>query len=116
MTRKNNTTPANVPFTGGGIIRIPRKPGGVAVYSFPTENGLMLDVPERYYIVLTPDGKFGKMDAPTFIANFEEKDDNAAVLDFSEKRLFEKMNKLFGKNFQRRFTSRKIKLWIRKHI
>lgn len=91
-------------FTGGGIIRIPRNPGGVAVYSFPTENGLMLDVPERYYIVLTPDGKFGKIDAPTFIANFEGKDDNAAVLDFAEKRLFEKMNKLFGRNFQCRFS------------
>lgn len=90
-------------FTGGGIIQIPRTPGGLAVYSFPTENGVMLDVPEGNFIVLAPDGKFGKMDMQTFMANFEEKDANTAGLTFDEKRLFEKMNKLFGKNFQMRF-------------
>lgn len=90
-------------FTGGGTMQIPRTPGGLAVYSFQTENGVMLDVPEENYIVLTPDGKFGKMDMQTFMANFEEKDANTAGLTFDEKRLFEKMNKLFGKNFQMRF-------------
>lgn len=90
-------------FTGGGTMQIPRTPGGLAVYSFPTENGVMLDVPEGNFIVLTPDGKFGKMDMKTFMANFEEKDANTAGLTFDEKRLFEKMNKLFGKNFQMRF-------------
>lgn len=90
-------------FTGGGIMQIPRTPGGLAVYSFPTENSVMLDVPEGNFIVLTPDGKFGKMDMQTFMANFEEKDANTAGLTFDEKRLFEKMNKLFGKNFQMRF-------------
>lgn len=90
-------------FTGGGTMQIPRTPGGLAVYSFPTENGVMLDVPEGNFIVLTPDGKFGKMDMQTFMANFEEKDANTAGLTFDEKRLFEKMNKLFGKNFQMRF-------------
>ena len=90
-------------FTGGGTMEIPRTPGGLAVYSFPTENGVMLDVPEGNFIVLTPDGKFGKMDMQTFMANFEEKDANTAGLNFDEKRLFEKMNKLFGKNFQMRF-------------
>lgn len=91
-------------FTGGGTMQIPRTPGGLAVYSFPTENGVMLDVPEGNFIVLTPDGKFGKMDMQTFMANFEEKDANTAGLTFDEKRLFEKMNKLFGKNFQMRFS------------
>ena len=91
-------------FTGGGTMQIPRTPGGLAVYSFPTENGVMLDVPEGNFIVLTPDGKFGKMDMQTFMANFEEKDANSAGLTFGEKRLFEKMNKLFGKNFQNRFS------------
>lgn len=43
------------------------------------------------------------MDMQTFMANFEEKDANTAGLTFDEKRLFEKMNKLFGKNFQMRF-------------
>lgn len=90
-------------FTGGGTMQIPRTPGGLAIYSFPTENGVMLDVPEGNFIVLTPDGKFGKMDIQTFMANFEEKDANTAGLTFDEKRLFEKMNKLFGKNFQMRF-------------
>lgn len=92
-----------IDFTGGGTMQIPRTPGGLAVYSFPTENGVMLDVPEGNFIVLTPDGKFGKMDMQTFMANFEEKDANTAGLTFDEKRLFEKMNKLFGKNFQMRF-------------
>lgn len=72
-------------FTGGGIMQIPRRPGGLAVYSFPTENGVMLDVPEGNFIVLTPDGKFGKMDMQTFMANFEEKDANTAGLTFDEK-------------------------------
>lgn len=90
-------------FTGGGTMQIPRTPGGLAVYSFPTENGVMLDVPEGNFIVLAPDGKFGKMDMQMFMANFEEKDANTAGLTFDEKRLFEKMNKLFGKNFQMRF-------------
>lgn len=88
-------------FTGGGIMQIPRTPGGLAVYSFPTENGVMLDVPEGNFIVLTQNGKFGKMDMQTFMANFEEKDANTAGLTFDEKRLFEKMNKLFGKNIEK---------------
>lgn len=89
-------------FTGGGTMQIPRTPGGLAVYSFPTENGVMLDVPEGNFIVLTPDGKFGKMDMQTFMDNFEEKDANTAGLTFDEKRLFEKMNKLFGRNIEKR--------------
>lgn len=89
-------------FTGGGIMQIPRTPGDLAVYSFPTENGVMLDVPEGNFIVLTQDGKFGKMDMQTFMANFEEKDANTARLNFDEKRLFEKMNKLFGRNIEKR--------------
>lgn len=91
-----------IDFTGGGTMEIPRTPGGLAVYSFPTENGVMLDVPEGNFIVLAPDGKFGKMDMQTFMANFEEKDANTAGLTFDEKRLFEKMNKLFGKNIEKR--------------
>ena len=91
-----------IDFTGGGTMQIPRTPGGLAVYTFPTENGVMLDIPEGNFIVLTPDGKFGKMDMQTFMANFEEKDANTAGLTFDEKRLFEKMNKLFGKNIEKR--------------
>lgn len=61
-------------FTGGGTMQIPRTPGGLAVYSFPTENGVMLDVPEGYFIVLMPDGKFAKMGRKDFEAEFEPKD------------------------------------------
>lgn len=88
-------------FTGSGNAdsENARRFGG---YSFPTENGVMLDVPEGNFIVLTPDGKFGKMDMQTFMANFEEKDANTAGLNFDEKRLFEKMNKLFGRNIEKR--------------
>lgn len=89
-------------FTGGGTMQIPITPGGLAVYSFPTENGVMLDVPEGNFIVLAPDGKFGKMDMQTFMANFEEKDAKYRRLNFDEKRLFEKMNKLFGRNIEKR--------------
>lgn len=74
-----------IDFTGGGTMEIPRTPGGLAVYSFPTENGVMLDVPEGNFIVLAPDEKFGKMDMQTFMANFEEKDANTAGLNFDEK-------------------------------
>lgn len=91
-------------FTGGGTMKIPRTPGGVAIYSFPTENGVIMDVPEGWAIVRFPDGRFGKMDSKTFIDNFEGKEENDAVLTYSEKRLFEKMNKLFGRNFQNRFS------------
>lgn len=91
-------------FTGGGTMTIPRKPGGVAIYSFPNEHGVLFDVPENWVVVRFPGGTFGKMDYKTFIANFEEKDENTAVLSFDEKRLFDKMNSLFGKNMQRRFS------------
>lgn len=63
-------------FTGGGTMTIPRKPGGVAIYSFPNERGVLFDVPENWVVVRFPGGTFGKMDYKTFIANFEEKDEN----------------------------------------
>lgn len=44
------------------------------------------------------------MDYKTFAEEFEEKEGNNPVLSFSEKRLFAKMNNLFGKNIQRRFS------------
>lgn len=60
-------------FTGGGTMQIPRTPGGLAVYSFPTENGVLLDVPEYWYIVRYPDGRFAKMERKDFEAEFEPK-------------------------------------------
>lgn len=93
-----------IDFTGGGTMEIPRKPGGIAQYSFVTENGVIMSVPERWAVVRFPDGRFGKMDYKTFVEEFEEKEENNPVLSFSEKRLFAKMNNLFGKNIQRRFS------------
>lgn len=93
-----------IDFTGGGTMEIPRKPGGIALYSFITENGVIMSVPERWAVVRFPDGRFGKMDYKTFVEEFEEKEGNNPVLSFSEKRLFAKMNNLFGKNIQNRFS------------
>jgi hypothetical protein len=93
-----------IDFTGGGTMEIPRKPGGIGLYSFITENGVIMSVPERWAVVRFPDGRFGKMDYKTFVEEFEEKEENNHVLSFSEKRLFAKMNNLFGKNIQSRFS------------
>lgn len=64
-----------IDFTGGGTMEIPRKPGGIAQYSFVTENGVIMSVPERWAVVRFPDGRFGKMDYKTFVEEFEEKED-----------------------------------------
>lgn len=90
-------------FTGGGTMQIQGMPDGFAVYSFRDKGGAMMDVPEGYYIVLAPGGKFVKMDIDYFRDSFEEKNTGIAVLPFDEKRLLDKMNELFGKNFQRIF-------------
>lgn len=91
-------------FTGGGTMEIPRNPGGIGLYSFITENGVIMSVPERWVVVRFPDGRFGKIDDKTFVEEFEEKEENNPVLSFSEKRLFAKMNNLFGKNIKSRFS------------
>lgn len=93
-----------IDFTGGGTMKIPRKLGGIGLYSFITENGVIMSVPEKWAVVRFPDGRFGKMDYKTFVEEFEEKGENNPVLSFSEKRLFAKMNNLFGKNIQSRFS------------
>lgn len=93
-----------IDFTGGGTMEIPRKPGGIGLYSFLTENGVIMSVPERWAVIRFPDGRFGKMEYKEFVETFEEKDENKPVLSFNEKRLFAKMNSLFGKDLQQRFS------------
>lgn len=93
-----------IDFTGGGTMEIPRKPGGIGLYSFLTENGVIMSVPERWAVIRFPDGRFGKMEYKEFVETFEEKDENKPVLSFNEKRLFAKMNSLFGKDLQKRFS------------
>lgn len=63
-----------IEFTGGGTMTIPRTPGDIAIYSFPTENGVMMDVPENWYIIRYPDGRFAKMGIKEFNKGFEPKD------------------------------------------
>lgn len=93
-----------IDFTGGGTMEIPRNPGGIGLYSFITENGVIMSVPERWAVVRFLDGRFGKMDYKTFVEEFEEKDENTAMLSFDEKKLLDKMNSLFGKNLRRRLS------------
>lgn len=93
-----------IDFTGGGTMEIPRKPGGIGLYSFLTENGVIMSVPERWAVIRFPDGRFGKMEYKEFVETFEEKEENKPVLSFNEKRLFAKMNSLFGKDLQQRFS------------
>lgn len=63
-----------------------------------------MSVPERWAVIRFPDGRFGKMEYEEFVETFEEKDENKPVLSFNEKRLFAKMNSLFGKDLQKRFS------------
>ena len=90
-------------FTGGGVMTVPRKPGELALYSFPTENGVMMDVPEGWAVVAMPDGKFSKIDGKEFAMEFERKDGNSAGRGFNGNRLFRKMCRLFGTDLQKRF-------------
>lgn len=68
-----------IDFTGGGTMEIPRKPGGIGLYSFITENGVIMSVPERWAVIRFPDGRFGKMEYEEFVETFEEKDENKPV-------------------------------------
>lgn len=67
----------NVPelqrFTGGGSMSIPRIPGGIGIYSFITQNGLSMDVPETWYIIREDNGTFSKRPKREFDAEFEPK-------------------------------------------
>lgn len=85
-------------------MEIPRNPVGIGLYSFLTENGVIMSVPERWVVIRFPDGRFEKMEYKEFVETFEEKDENKLVLSFNEKRLFAKMNSLFGKDLQQRFS------------
>ena len=60
-------------FTGGGTMTTPRTPDGIAVYSFPDENGIFIDAPERWFIVRYPDGKITRRSEQEFNREFEPK-------------------------------------------
>lgn len=60
-------------FTGGGTMTIPRIPGGIAMYSFTTPDGLIIDTPETWYIIREDNGKFSHRPKREFDAEFEPK-------------------------------------------
>lgn len=59
-------------FTGGGNVTIPRTMDGIAVYEFPTENGMLLTVYEGEMII-NDNGRFYKKNRKEFLIDFEEK-------------------------------------------
>lgn len=61
-------------FTGGGTMTIPRIPGGIAMYSFTTPDGLIIDTPETWYIIREDNGKFSHRPKREFDAEFEPKE------------------------------------------
>lgn len=60
-------------FTGGGTMTTPRTPDGIAVYSFPNQNGLYIDVTETWYIIREDNGEFTTRNKRDFDAEFEPK-------------------------------------------
>lgn len=60
-------------FTGGGTMTIPRTPGAIAKYSFPSENGVMIDAPETWVIIREQNGRFSVMSKKEFDRDFEPK-------------------------------------------
>lgn len=87
-----------IDFTGGGTINIPRTPDGIAIYSFPTENGVMLDVPESWYVIRFPDGRFSRMEKKEFEANYEPKDGP----NYTTESIINKFDMLFTRNLDLR--------------
>lgn len=95
-------------FTGGGSMSVPRIPGGIGVYSFITENGLSMDVPETWYIIREDNGTFSKRPKREFDAEFEPKG-TRTVGNYdglparpSVTKIMELFNELFGTNIASR--------------
>ena len=61
-------------FTGGGTVTTPRTPNGKAVYSFPDGHGIFIDVPEDWFIIREPNGRFTARPEKDFKREFEPKE------------------------------------------
>lgn len=85
-------------FTGGGMMRIPREKDAVALYSFPNENGIIVDAPENWMIVLMPGGRFERMELSVFLANFDP------IYSPLNAKMLDKMNELYGTDIRARFS------------
>lgn len=60
-------------FTGGGTVTTPRTPDGKAMFSFPDGNGILVDVPESWYIIRELNGRFTARPEKDFKREFEPK-------------------------------------------
>ena len=61
-------------FTGGGTVTTSRTPNGKTVYSFPDGNGIFIDVPENWFIIREPNGRFTARPEKDFKREFEPKE------------------------------------------
>lgn len=68
-------------FTGGGTMVIPRSPFKFATYTFATENGVLMMVPEDWYITVDENGKFSKIPPQIFKDIYEPKSATTDVYD-----------------------------------
>lgn len=60
-------------FTGGGTVVMPRTLDGKAMFSFPDANGILIDVPESWYIIWELNGRFTARPEKDFKREFEAK-------------------------------------------
>lgn len=60
-------------FTGGGMLTIPREPNARAMYTFPNGNGMLVDVPETFFIVRDDSNDFTTMHPKEFARMYEPK-------------------------------------------
>lgn len=60
-------------FTGGGMLTIPREPNARAIYTFPNGNGMLVDVPETFFIVRDDANDFTTMHPKEFARLYEPK-------------------------------------------
>lgn len=95
-------------FTGGGMLTIPREPNARAIYTFPNGNGMLVDVPEMFFIVRDESNDFTTMHPKEFARLYEPKgirtvgnyDEQPARPSVTE--IMELFNELFGTNIASR--------------
>ena len=90
--------------TGGGMLTIPREPNARAIYTFPNGNGMLVDVPETFFIVRDESNDFTTIHPKEFARLYEPKgirtvdnyDEQPARPSVTE--IMELFNELFGTN------------------
>lgn len=95
-------------FTGGGMLTIPREPNARAIYTFPNGNGMLVDVPEMFFIVRDESNDFTTMHPKEFARLYEPKgirtvgnyDEQPARPSVTE--IMDLFNELFGTNIASR--------------